>query len=83
MPGSNQPPPAVEEGTVVPYQRLDPATLRRLIQEVVTRNGADWAEPGCSLEAKVEQVLRQLRDGTVRIVFDAASATVNIVPGSR
>lgn len=68
-----------EEGIEVPYERIDPETLRRMIQEFVTRDGADWDEAGSMLEDKVEQVLRLLRNKKVRIVFDLASQTANIV----
>jgi uncharacterized protein len=68
-----------EEGIEVPYERLDPDTLRKMIQEFVTRDGADWGDPGCTLEEKVEQVLRQLRSRKVKIVFDLTAQTANIV----
>jgi uncharacterized protein YheU (UPF0270 family) len=68
-----------EEGIEVPYEQIHPDTLRNLIQEFVTRDGADWADAGCALEDKVEQVLRQLRDKKVKVVFDLTSQTANIV----
>jgi hypothetical protein len=68
-----------EEGLDIPYQRINPATLRKMIQEFVTRDGADWGEVGCTLEDKVEQVLRQLGSAKVKIVFDPASQSANIV----
>lgn len=68
-----------EEGIEVPCERLDPATLRNLIQEFVTRDGADWGEAGGALEDKVSQVLRQLRNRKVKVVFDLQSQTANIV----
>lgn len=69
-----------EEGIEVPYQQIAPETLRRMIQEFVTRDGADWAEAGCTLEDKVEQVLQQLRVKQVKVVFDLRSQTANIIP---
>jgi len=69
-----------EEGIEVPYEQVAPDTLRNLIQEFVSRDGADWAEAGCSLEDKVEQVLRQLKSKKARIVFDLQTRTANIVP---
>ena len=69
-----------EEGIEVPYQQIAPETLRRMIQEFVTRDGADWAEAGCTLEDKVEQVLQQLRVKQVKVVFDLKSQTANIIP---
>ena len=68
-----------EEGIEVPYERLDPDTLRKMIQEFVTRDGADWGEAGCTLDDKVEQVLQQLRSRKVKVVFDLASQTANLV----
>ena len=68
-----------EEGLEVPYDRIHPETLRNMIQEFVTRDGADWGDAGCTLEDKVEQVLRQLRDKKIKVVFDLTSQTANIV----
>lgn len=68
-----------EEGLDIPYDQLNPDTLRRMIEEFVTRDGADWAEVGCSLEDKVAQVLRQLRSKKIKVVFDLASQTANLV----
>lgn len=73
-PGNRQ-----EVGVEVPFEQLTPETLRRMIQEFVTRDGADWGEAGGSLEEKVEQVLRQLRNRQVKVVFDLASQTANLV----
>ncbi|MDH3454202.1 MAG: YheU family protein [Desulfuromonadales bacterium] len=68
-----------EAGVEVPYQRISQETLRNMIQEFVTRDGADWGEAGCSLEDKCEQVLQQLRSKQVKVVFDLTSQTANIV----
>jgi uncharacterized protein YheU (UPF0270 family) len=69
-----------EEGVKVPYQQIDPETLRRMIQEFVTRDGSDWAETGCALEDKVEQVLQQLKNKQIKVVFDLKTQTANLVP---
>jgi len=69
-----------EEDVEVPYERLDPETLRNLIQEFVTRDGADWGEPGGSIEEKVARVMQQLRSRKVKVVFELQSQTANIVP---
>ncbi len=68
-----------EEGIEVPYERLDPETLRNMIQEFVTRDGADWGEVGGALENKVAQVMQQLRSRKVKVVFELKSQTANIV----
>lgn len=68
-----------EEGIDVPYDRIDPEALRSMIQEFVTRDGADWGDAGGRLAEKVEQVFRQLRNKKVKVVFDLTSQTANIV----
>ncbi|MDO3377545.1 YheU family protein [Geoalkalibacter halelectricus] len=69
----------MEEGVEVPYEQISPETLRNLIQEFVSRDGADWGDAGCSLEDKVNQVLGQLKAGKARVVFDLRTETANIV----
>ena len=68
-----------EDGVEIPYERLDSATLRRMIQEFVSRDGADWGDVGCTLEDKVEQVLQQLKNKQVKVFFDLKSQTANLV----
>ena len=31
-----------EAGIEIPFARIDPETLQRMIEEFVTRDGADW-----------------------------------------
>lgn len=69
-----------EEGVEVPYKQIEPDTLRRMIQEFVTRDGSDWAETGCTLEDKVEQVLQQLKLKQIKVVFDLKTQTANLIP---
>lgn len=72
-----------EEGIEIPYDQIDPDTLQRMIEEFVTRDGADWDTSGCTLGDKVEQVLQQLKNKKVSIVFDHTSQTANLVVCSR
>jgi uncharacterized protein YheU (UPF0270 family) len=64
-----------EEGIDVPFERLAPDTLRKLIEEFVFREWSELGDDGYSLEDKVEQVLRQLRDGRARVVYDLTTET--------
>jgi uncharacterized protein YheU (UPF0270 family) len=68
-----------EKGIEIPYDQINPETLRNMIQEFVTRDGSDWGDAGCTLEDKVAQVLRQLRDKKVKVVFDLKTETANLV----
>jgi uncharacterized protein YheU (UPF0270 family) len=60
-------------------QALAPETLRALVEEFVTRDGTDYGASEASLERKVEDVLRQLARGDLRIVFDPESSSANII----
>jgi uncharacterized protein YheU (UPF0270 family) len=68
-----------EEGIDVPYDNINPDTLKNMIEEFVTREWSDLSDSGFTLDEKIEQVLQQLRGKKVKIVFDFASGTANIV----
>jgi len=69
-----------ENGIIVPMDRINPDTLRSMAEEFVTREWSELADARYTLESKIEQVLRQLRTGKARIVFDLTTETCNIVP---
>jgi uncharacterized protein YheU (UPF0270 family) len=63
----------------VPYTALEPDTLRRLIEEFVTRDTTDYGVRVRTLEEKVADVMRQLHRGEVVIVVEQVSNTINLV----
>ena len=63
----------------VPYQALQPETLRNLVEAFITREGTDYGAQEQTHDVKIEQVLRQLRSGKATIVYDEASDSVNII----
>jgi uncharacterized protein YheU (UPF0270 family) len=67
------------EPVVVPYTELSEDALRGVVESFVLREGTDYGEREFSLDQKVEHVLRQLRRGEARIVFDPATETIGIV----
>jgi uncharacterized protein YheU (UPF0270 family) len=69
-----------EDGVVVPMDRINPDTLRKMVEEFVTREWSELADSGCTFEDKIEQVLQQLKDNKIKVVFDLTSETCNIVP---
>jgi len=74
-----QQPAQLEEGVEVPYDRLHPETLLNMVREFVTREWEEVGDSDCTLEDKVEQVFRQLKESKAKVVFDLASETGNIV----
>lgn len=69
-----------EEGLEIPFERISPETLRKMIEEFVTREWADPVDSGYTLEDKVSQVLRQLETRSAKVVYDVTTETWNIVP---
>lgn len=65
----------------VPYTALSPDALRGLVEEFVTRDGTDYGVRERTVEEKARDVMRQLERGEVKIVFDPASRSANLVPG--
>ncbi len=63
----------------VPHRELPPETLRAVVESFVLREGTEYGERDVALEVKVEQVMLQLERGEVKILFDPASESVDIV----
>jgi len=72
-----------EEGVIVPLDRINPDTLRKMAEEFVTRDWSELTDAGSSLDQKIEQVIRQMKDGRAKVVFDLTSETCNIIPLDR
>jgi len=64
---------------VIPVEAITSEALRNVIEEFVTRDGTDYGRSERSLEDKVRDVMRQLRRGEAKIVFDPDTETVNVV----
>jgi len=64
----------------VPASALSADALRGLIEEFVTRDGTDYGVRERTLDEKVRDVLRQIERGEVKIMFDPATHSANLVP---
>lgn len=60
---------------LIPYDQLEPETLRSVIAEFATRDGTELTDA----DVKVDQVMRGLRSGRLVITWDEESASCNIV----
>ena len=63
----------------VPYDQIQPETLRNLVQEFVLREATDYGSEEVGLETKIDQVIDQLKKGKASIVFDDYSKSCSIV----
>ena len=68
-----------EAGVEIPIDRVNPETLRHLIEEFVTREWEELGDARFTLEEKIEQVERQLKDKKAAVVFDLSTETANFV----
>ena len=68
-----------EEGVEIPLDRIEADILRGLIGEFVTREWEELGDARFTLENKIEQVHRQLKEHKAKVVFDLSSNTANIV----
>ena len=63
----------------VPIDRLDAETLRRVIEEYISREGSDYGLQSLSLSSKVEQVQSQLKSGRAVLCYDETSESCQIL----
>jgi uncharacterized protein YheU (UPF0270 family) len=70
----------LEEGIEIPPERINPDTLRKMIEEFVTREWSELSDSEYSMDEKVGRVMQQLTGKQARIVYDSTSETWNIVP---
>lgn len=64
---------------IIPWQSLDPDTLRNVIEAFVLREGTDYGEQEKTLAEKTEDVLMQLKRGEVVLVWSELHETLNIL----
>ena len=63
----------------LPFTLLAPETLRRLLEEFVTREGTDNGDLDHSLADRVRAVHLQLEQGLAAIDFDAESESCTVI----
>lgn len=64
---------------IVPHEKLQTETLRRVVEEFVTREGTDYGHGERSLDSKIEAVLRGLDRNDYVLCYDEKTESCNIV----
>lgn len=67
-----------EKPVEIPMDLLEPDVLRNLVREYVLREGTDYGAVEVGLDVKIQQVLRQIEKGDVKIFFDASTESVTL-----
>jgi hypothetical protein len=71
-----------QEGPVyveIQPEQLSEDALRGLAEEFVSRAGTDYGQQERSFDSKIQDVMRQLDRGDVRIVFDPETQSTNLI----
>jgi uncharacterized protein YheU (UPF0270 family) len=63
----------------VPMSALSPEAFANLLESFVLREGTDYGSSEVSLETKTRQVMAQVKNGKVKIVFDPALESVTLM----
>ena len=63
----------------VPFDSLTPETLSQVVESFILREGTDYGAQEQSLEAKFQQVVKQIRNGKVKIIFDLETESVTLM----
>lgn len=69
-----------DETMIIPWQELDPDTLNNLLEHFVLQEGTEYGEQDVSLADKVDDVRKQLQQGSAVIVYSELHESINIVP---
>ena len=68
-----------EEAFDIPLERINPETLRKMVEEFVTRDWSELADSEYTMDEKVDQVLQQLHDKRAKIVYDSTTESWNVI----
>ncbi|MBD3670391.1 MAG: YheU family protein [Gammaproteobacteria bacterium] len=68
---------------IIPYTELEPAILRALLEDIVTRDGTDYGEVELSTEQKLQRALSLLKSGKAVIVYSELHETCTLQEKSK
>ena len=63
----------------IPLESISADALNGLVESYILREGTDYGSNEVSLEAKTAQVFKQLKKGDVKIVFDPATESIDLL----
>lgn len=68
---------------IIPIEQLSTDTLMSIIEDYILREGTDYGAIDASKEAKVTQILQQLKSGSAVLVYSDLHESVNILPADQ
>lgn len=64
---------------LIPYQQLDAMTLNNLIEQYILREGTDYGEVEFSLQQKTQQILTQIKNEEIFIMYSELNESVTLI----
>ena len=64
---------------LIPYQQLDEITLNNLIEQYILREGTDYGEVEFSLQEKTQQILLQIKNKDIHIIYSELEESVTLI----
>lgn len=64
---------------LIPYQQLDEITLNNLIEQYILREGTDYGEVEFSLQQKTQQILEQIKNKQIIIMYSELNESVTLI----
>lgn len=64
---------------LIPYQQLDAMTLNNLIEQYILREGTDYGEVEYSLRQKTQQILAQIKNEEIFIMYSELNESVTLI----
>lgn len=71
--------PAAETPIEISMSQISQEALRGIVEGFIMREGTDYGAAEVSFEKKFEQIYRQIEKGDIKIVFDQATESVNLL----
>ncbi len=63
----------------VPHESLDPETLTAVIEAFILREGTNYGAQEVTLETQIDQIRRQLRERSIKLVFEEESESCSLI----
>ena len=68
---------------IIPLEQLPAETLLAIIEDFILREGTEYGAEDISKQAKINQVMKQLEQGSAVLVYSELHESVNILPSEQ
>jgi len=68
---------------IIPLEQLPAETILAIIEDFILREGTEYGAEDISKQAKITQVMQQLKKGSAVLVYSELHESVNILPSEQ